>query len=261
MSEPLFIGRRYSAIMVRDPRLTSLNDIESRMPGCLDARSTLPAAASSSSPEDAAASWSLPEDGEWSLVRTRLLLDYGLSNSDAIRGRQVLPSGQFGHSVYFAKRASGTPIAILASPYIGVLNSIVQAFDLADEPKLVFLRPRMSDLFDSLREDRTLLARQVVVQVDGNNDVETVALTGANPLNSKIHAGIGRFARPYGVRLGVTRGNKSVGVTLDKFGNFGWPLSREERLESVLQVFDGLVGRSVFEETHTVPTRRLSSDE
>jgi hypothetical protein len=238
-----FEARRYSAVLVDDPRVTSVGTV--------------------------ARAWGLHgksvrsiEGFGWSVTR----LTYGSRKNHYPPSVRVTKHGEgHPHEIYLATppRDSGFSGMLIAAPYVRLLRESIGRLDanLEGDAALAFSAPDMNALFAHFETSthRHMRASHIEVKMR-DNGLDHVALSGRNPLRSDLRHALLQVARPYAIRVRTdsVRDMRPTNVNLDQHGNIWWHLSGESAWGNVLPVLQLLIDEFELGVTHDLPLLKLS---
>jgi hypothetical protein len=243
MTEPeYFEARRYSAVLVNDARVTSV--------------------------DDAIRSWGLNGPSNevfaglgWTVTR----VTYGSRKNYYPSNVQVVKHGEgHPHEIYIASPPPETLRGLLiAAPYVRLLRESISRLDanLAGDDALAFSVPDMGELFSHFETSshRHLRASHIEVKMR-DNGLDHVALSGRNPLRSDLRHALLKVARPYAIRIKAdsVRDMRPTNINLDQHGNVWWHLSGEAAWGNVLPVLQLLMDEFELGVTLDVPLLKLN---
>lgn len=252
MAEP-FERRRYSAVLLTHPKLSTFRDL---------ARLTRGAVGESIAVRLGHAGWSA-QRGE--LLSTRSHYPTHIVNPES-----RIRVGGYAHDFYCAIRTKGldggtVPTFLIASPYIRLLDSLLKTVLAGlDHPVPVFGCVRMEDAvkYFATTPGREIHARRVTMQVFSGIAVDLVSISGRNPLHWELMQAIftPELAAPYSLGIEVRR-RDTTRVNFDRHGNLWWYQADESLLGNALHLVDSLAEGALFVSSRSVPLKRADPED
>lgn len=149
-------------------------------------------------------------------------------------------------------------VALLAAPYIRMLEEFVSKLDNAVPYELQFVTVNMEETFKFFH-DRSfdwMQATRITVADNKDQGVSLVAMSGRHPLRSALRLDLEKKLGPaHAIRLNSHIAKYATQVHADKFGNFHWHLRDRAHLPNPLAALAVLGQANVLQQSSQMPTR------
>ena len=243
-----FDGRRYSAVAISHPAIRDLKGLHRVLDGELDVER-------------------FKSDKTTGLTTYRVkwrhsvnMYPYGSTLRKTTETSE--DTKEFSHYCFVGVlpgQASEVPTFIFAAPHIRVVGFFSKSVGSnVDNPRPVYLTPRLEALFTDLGSTSTLYrATQITLRLPNNDSLDKVSLTGKSPLISSLHKTLEPATEPYGVRLEIPRDGRPLRFHAERFGNFWWHQATDEAFPVAANVIASLVEHNYTATTHDLPHLRL----
>ncbi len=190
--------------------------------------------------------------------------DYLYPDSD---DRERKRGDEYAHDLYVLARSSafgGNSQLVVLSPYVRLLHKVIDQIESTGVPLPHYSAVGMEDLYGSLEEESLVeegreplptrfRASRITLQMDADDDLGIVSLSGASPLLSQLYKSLRAEASAYGIRVEVVSPEGAGRVHLDRFGNIRIHVAVETRLAAVCALVDRIDEDDIFDDVRIVP--------
>lgn len=244
-SKQTFEGRRYSAVVVIDPRIEHPGSISTLL---------------GQSGGDVTECVVTEPKWESSWVEYLAPISHYPASIQRLAGDGGVPHELFVSTGKLAIGRRGLSACLIASPYIRILErTISRVSEALGKPTPSFASIRMPEVYSHFARSSSLEVRASRVSVQMNSEsgkLDLVALSGQQPLRSELREKLDEISTPYSIRLDIRYPDISSRIHFDRHGNFWWYLSSERATLNPVRILSLLSGEQLLESTRTEPTRK-----